>query len=498
MKNLHVISFSKYKAELPPSITRLAHIDSIKLSTTNIGNNNLSGVQWKKAHITGDPAAWKDSTGIHKQTEEKALLSLVSVKTLRTVYFDDIKLNDPSIIKRFTQIEDLRGLFEGDDDPEAFLIALSSLNNVHTLYLNLFYDRSISLNWIANMPQLQDVFIGGMDHPFKSFEALGQLTNLKSLTLHQFALGAMPDIFGKLNHLKNLQLTLNGITKVPAGLFNLPALENLDLTENSLTYLPPLLSYGCTGLKHVNLMMNQLTSLPAAFSGLQNLETLNCSNNKIETIPGGWAYLTHLKEVNFAINHLTEFPEGLQNNHSVERITLFFNKIQTVPDIDGDGYKLRYLGITGNRNMFALPEHIGAYTQLDTLEAQYLNLNELPESLGDCKQLKMLLLSRSITKKTTLPSGLKDTRNLEILELNDNPLLDHRSIFDVILSQPRSNFRINLSNCDIRQLPSASKWLSIPFVSMNLRDNPISELPQELINSKVKGAIDTNSTNIHP
>lgn len=243
-------------------------------------------------------------------------------------------------------------------------------------------------------------------------------------------------------------------------------------------------------------MLNQLTSLPQAFSTLPELETINCSNNKIETIPGGWGYLTHLKEVNFAINHLTEFPEGLQNNHSVERITLFFNNIAAFPDVDGEGYKLKFLGITGNRNMFALPEHIGAYTELETLKAEYLNLKALPESLGNCKKLKELLLSRTITAKCALPAGLKDAKDLELLELNDNPLLDQQSIFDVIFSTPRKNFRVNLSADRIRQLPASKKWATTPFKSLSLRNNLLTTLPVQFSEVPILGQIDITGNDI--
>ncbi|HTK21863.1 MAG TPA: leucine-rich repeat domain-containing protein [Mucilaginibacter sp.] len=497
LRQLQALSFTEYNGELPASINLLKQVDSIKINARNVTHTELNGVNWKKLLVVGDPKSWSDKTGNLTKEQSKTLLKLAQIKSLRqlNLYVD---LRYPKFISNFTQITELN-INDVIDDKNALPLAeaIDSLKQLQKLSIDLAGSgHSFDIMPLKDLTQLRSLFLKLNDDHGNGLEVLSNFKNLEFLEIIQSRMSVVPDVFKDMAHLKTVDFCNNGIFKVPASLFNVPSLQNLDLSHNRLTYLPPLSSYGCTRLKHVNLMMNQLTSLPQAFSSLLNLETINCSNNKIETLPGGWAYLTHLKEANFAINHLTEFPEGLQNNRSVERITLFFNNIETFPDVDGDDYKLRYLGITGNRNMFELPQHIGSYTQLDTLEAQYLNLNGLPESLGDCKNLKTLLLSRSITKKTILPPGLKDAKSLAVLELNDNPLLDHLSIFDVILSQPRQNLTINLANSDIRRLPSTNKWLSIPFVYMNLRDNPISELPQELINSKVKGTIDTKSTNI--
>jgi len=440
ISQLQILSFTQYKSKLPPSISLFKQLDSVKLSTLNIGNNDLRNVSWKKVSVTGDPKSWQDSTGARARDEAKSLLKIAQIKLLRHLGLE-VDIRYPGFISQFKQIDELQVGGAIDNRPSTpFMQAVGALTHLQNLWIELAGDKlTADISPLKNLTQLRSFYLKLNNQGSSALETLSNFKNLEFLTVVQTKIGAMPDIFQDMQHLKTIILSNTGITKVPASLFNLPALENLDLMQNSITSLPPLVSFGCIKLKHVNLMMNRLNSLPPAFGSLPELETINCSHNKIETIPEGWAYLKNLKEVNFAINHLTQFPEGLQNNHSVERITLFFNDIEAFPDVEGDDYKLRYLGITGNRNMFELPEHIGSYSQLDTLAAEYLRLNSLPESLGDCKKLKMLLLNRSIAKKTSLPAGLKDAKNLEILQLNDNPLLDKQGVPEAIQSRKHHN-----------------------------------------------------------
>lgn len=491
LKQLRILSFTAYNHQLPPSVTLLTQIDSVKLNTINIGDNDISGVSWTKALIIGDPKAWHDASGALANQQNRSLINLSRIKSLKSLYLE-ADLRYPEIISRFNGIERLNVFYENSQQPLApFIKAVGSLNQLQHLSVNLVTDDpEINIEGLQNLTQLSSLFLNiNSGRSIAGIEALGKLINLEYLAIGNSKIGALPDIFKTMPKLKTVYLNDNGITKIPVSLFNLPLLENIDLARNQIEYLPGIIDCGCKNLKRINLMENRLTSIPKAFEGLSQLEVINCAENKIATIPGGWEYFQNLKEVNFAINHLSTFPEGLQNNHHVERITLLFNRIEDFPDVEGEGYKLKYLGLTGIRNIFELPEHIGRYTELDTLEAQQLSLTTLPESLGDCKKLKMLLLSRSITKRCTLPAGLKDAKDLQILYLNDNPLLDHQSIFDVILSRPRLNFRVNLSADNIIELPITEKWLTTPFTSLNLKDNPITTYPPEFMNSQVKGEV---------
>jgi Leucine-rich repeat (LRR) protein len=376
------------------------------------------------------------------------------------------------------------------------LNAINDLKQLQHLSLEVVSHEGINMEHLNKLTQLRSLSLKLNDHPIKNIDILAKLKNLERLEIAQTNIGIIPNIFDGMSRLKSVKLYNTGVTKVPVSLFNLPLLEDLDLSYNQITTLPDIISYGCKNLKRFTMLENKLIAIPKAFEGLSQLEVVDCAVNQIKTLPKGWEYFQNLKKVNFARNLLTEFPSGLQNNHSVESITLFFNQIEAFPDVDGEGYKLRYLGLTGNQKMFELPEHIGKYTELEELEAQQLNLKSLPESLGDCKKLKMLLLTRSIATKTVLPVGLKTLKDLEVLYLNENPLLDHQSIFDVILAIPRKNLVVNLSADIITHLPAIKKWLTTPFKSLDLTNNPISILPAEFIDSKIKGAIRTNGTHI--
>lgn len=495
LKQLRILSFTEYKHQLPASITSLTQIDSVKLNTINIGDNDLSGVNWQKACIVGDPSSWADLSGVIAKKQERSLLRLSRVSSLKhlDLYAD---LQYPEIITKFTQIEGLGIEYENYKQPTApFLAAVGSLKELQALSLSLVSDFPIAINVLGNLTELRSLSLNMNDHPVNQLALLGKFKNLEYLELAHCKIGILPDVFTNIPLLKKAILHGNEIYKVPVSLFNAPNLEYLDLAFNQITTIPNISSYACTKLKKLNLRENQLAILPQAIVGLPLLESVDCSVNHINSAPTGWEYLKNLKEVNLARNQLTEFPEGLQNNHSVEDITIFFNKIEVMRDVTGDDYRLKYLGIIGNP-LINLPEHIGKYTELEVMEASNIKLQELPESLGNCKKLKTLLLGRSIAARTSLPAGLKDAKDLEVLYLEENPLLDHQSIFDVILALPRKSFTVNLSDDNISELPATKKWLTIPFVSLNLKNNPINELPSDFTNSKVITNVNLQGTNL--
>ncbi|MES2425786.1 MAG: leucine-rich repeat domain-containing protein [Bacteroidota bacterium] len=497
LKQLHILSFTEYERELPAVLISLKQIDSIKLNTLNIGNNDISGANWQKVGIVGNPNSWSDSSGVLAKEQEKSLLRLAQVSSLKQLdlYAD---LRYPEIISKFTQLNALH-VYDIVDDKSAlpFAKAIGSLTQLQKLSIGLVCSgHAFNISPLQNLTQLRSFYLKLNGDRCDGFEVLNNFKNLEFLAMVDCKINVIPDVFKNIQNLKTVILANNEISKVPVSLFNLPQLEHLDLFYNRLIAIPEIISYGCTKLKYLNLRVNKLSTLPKAITGLTLLENFDCSENQLQTVPNEWEYLKNLKTVNFRVNGLTDFPGGLQNNTNVEEIDISSNRaLTTIPDITGDGYQLMELNLAALPLEY-LPEHIGKYKKLTTLIIAWAKLKSLPESLGDCKELKTLQLTRSIAAKTVLPAGLKDAKYLERLDLSENPLLDHQSIFDVILAMPRKSLSVNLNRDSIKQLPSTKKWLTAPFTSIDLSNNPIDALPVEFIDSKVKGNVNTKNTNI--
>jgi Leucine-rich repeat (LRR) protein len=478
LKHLRTLSFLRYEHELPASITALKQIDSIKLTTVNIGNNDLSTISWQKIFLSGDPLVWRDTTGVYLKRQDAILTKLASLKSLKQLDLEEV-LMSPNIITKFTQIDNLRVMFDDDKNPDAFLKALGTLKNLQSLYLILIAEGQRNISWVSGLKQLKTLYIGGNEKPITGVEVLREFENLEDLTLQQCSMTEMPDIFANLKRLKKVSLRVNKLLKIPVSLFNLPELEYLNLSYNQITAIPALTNYGCTKLTNINFRLNKLTALPKAITGLTLLENIDFSENQLRTVPNEWEYLQHLKTVNLRVNGLSQFPDGLQNNTSVEEIDISSNRaITSIPDVTGEGYQLKELNVAGDQLEY-LPEHIGKYKKLEYLIIEWAKLRGLPESLGDCINLKDLHLPGSIAMPTILPAGLKNAKHLESLDLQGNPLINQESIFDVIFAIPRRSFYVSLQGNSITKLPATKKWATITFSGLILDNNPLTTLPAE-------------------
>ncbi|MFD2148140.1 leucine-rich repeat domain-containing protein [Mucilaginibacter antarcticus] len=374
------------------------------------------------------------------------------------------------------------------------ITGIATLSNLESLSISNLDDQvQIPIDEVGRLSKLKNLSIslnvyGENKTPSSQLEPIRNLTNLESLNLGYNGLGSMPDIFGGMIHLKRLSLSSNGLTQLPESVYNLPELEYLNLSFNPLGSLPDRRTYGWLKLNTILLNYTKLTELPTAIVHLPALANLSATNNRISILPKGWQNLKNLKTVNLADNKLTDFNYGLLDNPSIERLEIQNNNIAVMADVTGDNNTLRFLNISNNL-LTNLPPQIGKLHSLETLQGYNLKLQGLPASLGDCLKLKELSLPGSIVETTALPLGLKNASDLQFINLSGCPLIDHESIFEVLLTARKKPLNANLSGNNISHLPATKEWSNANFGSLNLIGNKLTTLPIEIAGTKFSAGL---------
>jgi Leucine-rich repeat (LRR) protein len=477
LRNLHTLIFHDYRYELPKTISAIPQIKTVWLNTINISNFDLSKGKWQAVHLN-----------IARQSAEntdRALNALSAIKSLRKLTIQNSRLDDTKAILKFRQLTDL--YIEGWNVNTSKLInKVCSLTQLSNLSLLFPFDSTFTLTPLKSLKNLKSLTLNNQfkNRNFEEMKLIGGFKNLETLALLNCGVTELPDIFNNLKALKRVVIRDNHLTNLPPSLFTLPTLEVLDLSNNHITQLPLADAKAIPQLKLLDLHNNELVTLPPAITQLYRLEKILVWGNKLQTLPSGWQNLNKLNYADFSENALTGYPPGLQNNHSVEYVSLTQNKIALVPEITTNGFRLKSLILDANP-ITALFENIGRYTQLERLNTYNAKLQSLPQSLGDCKKLKCLVLDKSIIALAKLPEGLKDAKELSVLGLNGNPLLDKESIFAVIFSTPRKNFSVHLSENGIEELPATRMWGTTPFYALYLNSNKLKTLPLEFSEVKV-------------
>jgi Leucine-rich repeat (LRR) protein len=509
LKQLNTIAFTGYKQALPLAANKLSRIKFIKLASVNIENFDVSKAHWQNMILYGSaPFAGPDS---------KVLATLSTVKSLRDLRIEYYMLGDGSALLQLHQIKTLSFTDCYLNKDIQLFKKIAGLKNITGLSVRFFRDTSQKINGIENLTQLRylDImFLPSLEHWPEQLNAIHQLKKLESLRLNSNKLSYLPEIFGGLNKLKKISVAENALVQLPLGIFALPALQYLNAGSNKLTTLPDNIT--SKNLKSIQLNYNGLISLPVELSHLKKLENLDVSANKISTIPGDWHYLQHLKSVNISRNRLTNFPDGLLQNNSVEALDASDNGISSMQAITGNGYQLKTLNVNNN-NITSLPEDIGKYTELTALYACGNRLNALPESLGDCKRIEVIDVHSEIRSSAfdsdksgmaafsfsikdsskannikLLPTGLAYSQHLQNLNLAGNAHINSKNVFDVILNVPRKNFRLNLSNDNITELPADPRWANMTFYDADLSYNKLTTLPVEFAGINIAYQINLN------
>lgn len=152
---------------------------------------------------------------------------------------------------------------------------------------------------------------------------IGQFANLQVLELIGISDDLPPEI-GNLPQLRSLSIYAYHLVKLPEEIGNLKTLKELVLVDTGLQYLPESIG-NLKNLDSLILNNNQLTRLPESMENLRSLRTLVLSNNQLEEFPMVILKMTSLEYLGFscaiAWDGIKWIPPELKNrpNLRIER-----------------------------------------------------------------------------------------------------------------------------------------------------------------------------------
>ena len=171
------------------------------------------------------------------------------------------------------------------------------------------------------------------------------------------------------------------------------------------------------GIKRLALSEN-LTAFPLEILDLADtLEILDLSCNQLSSIPDAISKLINLKIAFFSYNAFTAVPSAFKACHNLYMLGFKGNKIETF-DEEILPASIRWLILTDNK-LKALPRSIGALPLLQKCTFAGNALTSLPQEMAQCKNLELIRLSAN--NLLEIPTWLLELPKLSWLAFSGNP-----------------------------------------------------------------------------
>lgn len=297
---------------------------------------------------------------------------------------------------------------------------------------------------------------------------IGQLINLEILRIGSNTLTELPPDIGRLTNLRELYLERNRLTRLPGEIGNLVNLHTLDVVGNGLIELPAEIG-NLSQLEFVDLSYNYLDSLPIEFANLDNLEELRLDNNQFTEIPLAVTGLSSLEVLDFRQREtIVVIPPEIGNMRQLRELTIY-GVMGTIPPEIGNLQNLEVLTLAGADIpdddiviSLVLPPEIGNLNQLEVLQLPYMGLQALPPEMGRLNNLRVLSLSGN--NLDNLPASFINLENLCSIRLSRN---NFERLPSVLAQLPRLG-------TDCR--PPLSWYRN----SLIIDGNPLEDIPPEM------------------
>uniref|UniRef100_A0A8B9QPX7 Leucine-rich repeat-containing protein 40 n=1 Tax=Anas platyrhynchos TaxID=8839 RepID=A0A8B9QPX7_ANAPL len=437
LENLQKLDVSHNKLKsIPEELMQLSHLKSLLLQ-----HNELSDLP--------------DGFGQLVSLEELDLSNnnLTDIPTSFALLINLVRLNlacnqlknlpaDISAMKSLRQLDCTKNYLE------TVPAELASMASLEQLYLRK--NKLRSLPELPSCKLLKELHAGENQIEILNAENLKHLNSLSVLELRDNKIKSVPDEITLLQKLERLDLANNDISRLPYTLGNLPQLKFLALegnplrtirrdllqkgTQELLKYLrskiqddgpspneePPVTAmtlpsesrinmHAITSLKLLEYSEKQAAVIPdEMFNAVRSnpVATVNFSKNQLTAIPqysglkehvntGKYAYSVliilclHLIHRN---NFLTSLPEEMEALTTLQVINLSFNRFKVFPGVLYRILALETILLSNNQVGSIDPLQLKKMEKLGTLDLQNNDLLQVPPELGNCENLRTLLL----------------------------------------------------------------------------------------------------------
>ncbi|NXD02540.1 LRC40 protein, partial [Certhia familiaris] len=172
--------------------------------------------------------------------------------------------------------------------------------------------------------------------------------------------------------LKLLEYSDKQAAEIPEAVFDAVGanpVATVNFSKNQLREIPPRLVELKDSVCDVSLGFNKISSISSELCLLQKLTHLDLRNNVLTALPEEMEALKRLHTINLAFNRFKVFPSVLYHLPALETILLSNNQVGSID-----------------------PVQLKGMDKLGTLDLQNNDLLQVPPELGNCENLRSLLL----------------------------------------------------------------------------------------------------------
>lgn len=406
------LSISNNRFEVFPSIIcEIAGLTDLDISFNSIGSlpANLGDLKQLESLILVGNSIEKLPSGIVKlsslrkiDVRRNLLQDVSALFQLETLGEAQCEHNS---IKAFdaTFGPNLRSLNLGHNPMSKLILGTSARSQLVSLDLSAANLSRLDETLVSQLSSLYDLILDR--NQFVSLpDSLGELHELRLLSVTNNHLAALPDSIGKLTNLRRLLVHNNNLKSLPNSIWNCGSLTSINASSNLLEFfpLPPLSSdppRTAPIAKPVSTSNHILPTLEPARKGSAtslnpvpgtpttasarptlplstSLRKLRLGDNRItQAVFGVLALLTEVEILNLSFNDIFEVPNmSLAKLPLLRELYLSGNNLSNLPTDDLVQLKLlRILHINANR-LQTLPAEIGSLTNLANLDVGNNNL----------------------------------------------------------------------------------------------------------------------------
>ncbi|XP_026521794.1 leucine-rich repeat-containing protein 40 [Notechis scutatus] len=188
-------------------------------------------------------------------------------------------------------------------------------------------------------------------------------------------------------------MTLPSQSKI--NMHAITVLKTLDYSEKQAVVIPDevLNAVGDNPVSNVNFSKNNLTEIPARIVELkESVSDINLSFNKLSSVSLELCMLHRLTHLELRNNILTSLPDEMEALTKLRIINIAFNRFKIFPHVLYRIVTLEAI-LLGNNQIGSLdPQQLKKMEKLSTLDLQNNDLLQIPPELGNCDNLRVLLL----------------------------------------------------------------------------------------------------------